>query len=63
MKRELRREEEQLLSELETNQRNGQEQIRIAEEQMAKIQAQLQEQENPETFLKVIATCGCRCLS
>ncbi|XP_062992985.1 zinc-binding protein A33-like [Elgaria multicarinata webbii] len=54
MRREIRREEELLLSELERNQRNGQEQIRMAEEQAAKIQARLQEQQDPEIFLKDI---------
>ncbi|XP_048374179.1 zinc-binding protein A33-like [Sphaerodactylus townsendi] len=54
MRRELRQEEELLLSELETNQRNGQEQIRVAEEHVAKIQAQLKEQQDPEMFLKNI---------
>ncbi|XP_077170718.1 zinc-binding protein A33-like [Paroedura picta] len=54
LRRELRREEESLLSELETNQRNGQEQARLAEEHVAKIQAQLEEQQDPEMFLKNI---------
>ncbi|XP_015279032.1 PREDICTED: zinc-binding protein A33-like [Gekko japonicus] len=54
LRREIRREEESLLSELETNQRNGQEQVRVAEEQVAKIQAQLEEQQDPEMFLKNI---------
>ncbi|XP_053119589.1 zinc-binding protein A33-like [Hemicordylus capensis] len=53
MRREIRREEELLLSELERNQRNGQEQIRAAEEQVAKIQAWLDHQD-PEIFLKGI---------
>uniref|UniRef100_A0A670JKR1 Tripartite motif containing 69 n=1 Tax=Podarcis muralis TaxID=64176 RepID=A0A670JKR1_PODMU len=53
MRREIRREEELLLSELERNQRNGQEQVRVAEEQVAKIQARLEEQLDPEAFLKV----------
>ncbi|KAF7234998.1 Zinc-binding protein A33, partial [Varanus komodoensis] len=54
MRREIRHEEELLLSELERNQRNGQEQIRVAEEQVAKIQARLKEQQDPENFLKDI---------
>ncbi|XP_060112589.1 zinc-binding protein A33-like [Heteronotia binoei] len=54
MRREIRREEELLLSELETNQRNGQEQVRVAEEHVAKIQAQLEKQQDPEMFLKNI---------
>ncbi|XP_054848247.1 zinc-binding protein A33-like [Eublepharis macularius] len=54
MRREIRREEELLLSELETNQRNRQEQVRLAEDHVAKIQAQLEEQQDPERFLKNI---------
>ncbi|KAH0626322.1 hypothetical protein JD844_001245 [Phrynosoma platyrhinos] len=53
MKRAIQHAEELLLSELERNQRNGQEQIGMAEEQMAKIQARLEEQQDPEIFLKV----------
>ncbi|XP_042331874.1 zinc-binding protein A33-like [Sceloporus undulatus] len=54
MKRAIQHAEELLLSQLERNQRNGQEQIGMAEEQMAKIQARLEEQQDPEIFLKDI---------
>ncbi|KAM6449436.1 zinc-binding protein A33-like [Liasis olivaceus] len=52
--REIRREEELLLSELDRNQRNSQEQIRAADEQIAKIQTRLAEEPDPESFLKDI---------
>nr|XP_060636134.1 zinc-binding protein A33-like [Anolis sagrei ordinatus] len=54
MKRTIRHEEELLVSELERNQRNGQEQIYMSEEHMAKIQTRLEEHQDPEIFLKDI---------
>nr|XP_020662919.1 zinc-binding protein A33-like [Pogona vitticeps] len=54
MRRDIRHEEELLLSELETNHRNRQEQMRLAEEQLVKIKARLEEQQDPEIFLKDI---------
>ncbi|XP_039186442.1 zinc-binding protein A33-like [Crotalus tigris] len=52
--REIQREEKMLLSELDRNQRNSQEQIRTANEQIAKIQARLAMEPNSESFLKDI---------
>ncbi|KAG8140695.1 hypothetical protein E2320_003360 [Naja naja] len=52
--REIQREEKLLLSELDRNQRNSQEQIRTANEQIAKIQARLAMAPDSDSFLKDI---------